>query len=168
MSKKNKCGYSKQDLQIIRNFVKEINNEIVVKISPGKTWECQIPTYRLRLGKKKLDIEDFYWYNWFSQQDFFTDILINKNVFSLLHEIGHFETFDVNEWLDRNNKVPQLANEYYKGTLTYEELNYKYWELTNEYKATKWAIEFYKNNQEKCNELAKSVKFLHYFGKSVN
>lgn len=25
---KNKCGYSKKDLQYIRNFVKEINNEI--------------------------------------------------------------------------------------------------------------------------------------------
>ena len=51
---KNVCGYNKQDLVYIRQFIKEINNEIVVRISPSGTWECSLPKYRIYLGAKKI------------------------------------------------------------------------------------------------------------------
>ena len=51
-SMKNWCGYSKQDLKIIRDFVHEINNEIIVKIGTSKNWYCVLPWYKLYLGAK--------------------------------------------------------------------------------------------------------------------
>jgi hypothetical protein len=156
---KNICGYTKQDLQYIRNFIKEINDEIVVRISPAGSFECFLTTFKLRLGKKKAPIEqDILWQEWYEQQDFYMGE-VNKRMISLLHEVGHFETFDVNEWLFRNEQQDILINKYLNGEMTLKEINFAYWDLVNEYKATKWAVEYYMKNKNKCDALAKILNF---------
>lgn len=155
---KNWCGYNKKELKIIRDFIHEVNNEIIVRISTDKQWKCEIPNFKIFLGAKKRE----KWINeivdkWHKQQEFYFEGA-NMILISLLHEIGHFQTLDLNEWLDRNEKVEQLQNFYCEGKITIEELNFKYFELPNEYKATQWAFEYYKANKSKCENLAKLIK----------
>lgn len=155
---KNKNGYTKEDLKNIRKFIKDINNELNLRIATDRFFVCRIPEFKIYLGAKKQPIEeDNIWWEWFSQQKFYTKN-INKRIISILHEVGHFQTFDVDEWLDRNKKHEQLIQDYYDYKLDIKELNFAYWNLTNEYKATKWAIEYYNNNREKCEQLAKLIK----------
>ncbi len=157
---KNICGYTKQDLINVRKFIHEINDEIVVRISTDKDWQCSLPNYRLYLGAKKQP----QWLTnvrleWYKKQDFYIDN-VNMSIISLLHEIGHFETFDVDEWLERNDLTYQYQQEYCDDdTMTMEQLNLKYFEIPNEYKATKWAFEYYKNNRQKCDKLAAMLGF---------
>lgn len=156
---KNWCGYSKKELKIIRDFIHEINEDIGVRISTGKNWKCIIPWYRLYLGAKKQPqwIEDLR-IKWCSQQEFY-DSQVNMNIISLLHEIGHFQTLDLEEWLERNEIEQEIEEEYANSeTMTMEELNFKYFDIPNEYKATKWAFEYYKANKSKCENLAKLIK----------
>jgi hypothetical protein len=152
---KNVCGYNKQDLIYIRQFIKEINNEIVLRISPSGAWECSLPKYRIYLGAKKISKDlDYSWQTWYKKQEFYIGDNIFRRIISLLHEIGHFETFNVDEWDARNKIEKKLVKAYINDKISYDDLNYAYWNLPNEYKATKWAIEYYKNNRAKCEKLA--------------
>lgn len=156
---KNKCGYSKKDLQYIRNFVKEINNEIIVKIASNENFYCKLPIYKLYLGNKKMpSYQKEVWEEWYKKQSFYCGE-VNYRIVSLLHEIGHFETFDVNEWISRNNEVNHLEYQFWCGEINGKELNFAYWDLPNEYKATEWAIKYYQENKEKCDKLAKVINY---------
>ena len=154
---KNWCGYNKKELKIIRDFIHEVNNEIVVRIATDKSWKCILPLYKLYLGAKKQDkwVEEMR-LNWCKEQEFYCEV--NMNIISLLHEIGHFQTFNLEEWQDRNKQVNELQNLYCEDKIDMIELNYKYFDLPNEYKATKWAFEYYKANKSKCENLAKLIR----------
>lgn len=154
---KNWCGYNKKELKLIRDFIHEVNNEIVVRIATDKSWKCILPLYKLYLGAKKQDkwVEEMR-LNWCKEQDFYCQA--NMNIISLLHEIGHFQTFNLEEWQDRNKQVNELQNLYCEDKIDMIELNYKYFDLPNEYKATKWAFEYYKANKSKCENLAKLIR----------
>lgn len=156
---KNKCGYSKKDLQLIRSFIKEIDKNIKVRISPAGNFECQLTIGKLNIGNKKMDKKQrVLWQEWYEQQEFYVG-KVNKRMISLLHEIGHFQTFNFEEYALRNSQEYILIEEYCKGTLSEKELNFAYWNMTNEYKATKWAIEYYRNNRNRCEELAAILNF---------
>ena len=154
---KNWCGYNKKELKLIRDFIHEVNNEIVVRISTDKSWKCVLPLYKLFLGAKKQEqwVEEIR-LNWCKEQEFYCKA--NMNIISLLHEIGHFQTFNIEEWQDRNKQVNELQNLYCENKIDMLELNCKYFNLPNEYKATKWAFEYYKANKSKCENLAKLIK----------
>lgn len=156
---KNKCGYNKKDLQLIREFVKDIDKNILIRIAPNKEFCCCLPLGKLYLGQKKMCDFEIYWYDWYQKQPFYSKENINLRIITLLHEVGHFITFDIQEWLDRNAEVPILTEKYYNNEISFEELNYAYWNLTNEYKATEWAVNYYKSNKEKCDRLAEMVNF---------
>jgi hypothetical protein len=154
---KNWCGYNKKELKLIRDFIHEVNNEIIVRISTDKSWKCVLPLYKLFLGAKKQEqwVEEIR-LNWCKEQEFYCEA--NMNIISLLHEIGHFQTFNLEEWQDRNKQVNELQNLYCEDKIDMLELNCKYFDLPNEYKATKWAFEYYKANKSKCENLAKLIK----------
>ena len=154
---KNWCGYNKKELKLIRDFIHEVNNEIIVRISTDKSWKCILPLYKLFLGAKKQEqwVEEIR-LNWCKEQEFYCEA--NMNIISLLHEIGHFQTFNLEEWQDRNKQVNELQNLYCEDKIDMLELNNRYFDLPNEYKATKWAFEYYKANKSKCENLAKLIK----------
>lgn len=154
---KNWCGYNKKELKLIRDFIHEVNNEIIVRISTDKSWKCVLPLYKLFLGAKKQEqwVEEIR-LNWCKKQEFYCEA--NMNIISLLHEIGHFQTFNLEEWQDRNKQVNELQNLYCEDKIDMLELNCKYFDLPNEYKATKWAFEYYKANKSKCENLAKLIR----------
>jgi hypothetical protein len=85
MNKKYK--FNKTDILIIQNFVNGIDDDI--KVVQGKRWEVDQCEEIIYLGTKAPDRLKEYFYEWFSQQDFF--IPIDSILFSLLHEIGHLQ-----------------------------------------------------------------------------
>lgn len=82
----------------------------------------------------------------------------NKRIISILHEVGHFQTFNEAEFEERNTKEELLNGMYEMGLIDFEELNFAYWNLTNEINATKWAIEYYNKNKKYCDNLIKLLK----------
>jgi hypothetical protein len=58
-------------------------------------------------------------------------------IFSILHEVGHYFTFDMNNFDDYCKMLNNIQDEDY--------LSYR--KIPEEYKADKWAVEFIKNNK---------------------
>ena len=68
-------------------------------------------------------------------------------IFSLLHEIGHYFTFDMNNFDEYCRMLRELSDENYT----------EYRKIPEEYKADKWAIEFIKNNKKYFIDINKEV-----------
>jgi len=58
-------------------------------------------------------------------------------IFSILHEIGHYFTFDMNNFDNYCNMLKGIEDEDYSS----------YRKIPEEYKADKWAVEFIKNHK---------------------
>jgi hypothetical protein len=58
-------------------------------------------------------------------------------IFSILHEIGHYFTFDMNNFDNYCNMLKGIEDDDYSS----------YRKIPEEYKADKWAVEFIKNNK---------------------
>lgn len=149
--------FTKKDLWLIQDFIGAINSDITIAISENKRFECDIPNKTIYLGTKNINKEEKQLYNkWFRQQPFYTKV--NKRIISILHEVGHFQTFNTLEFEERNEKEILLTVMYENDLIDFEKLNFAYWNLTNELKATMWAIEFYNNNKKYCDNLIKLLK----------
>lgn len=151
-----KYNFSKEEKQIIRNFIHSIDKTIKVRISPELRFECDIPKKVIYLGSKKVSKkENALFQEWFKQQPEY--IKINKTLISILHEIGHFMTFNAQEFEERNATEQTLLFMYENYYINEKEINFAYWNMTNERKATMWGIEYFKNNTPKCLELAAAL-----------
>ena len=149
--------FTKKDRMLIEDFIHSINNNVKIKISENKRFECDIPNNIIYLGVKNIDKQEQKMFNkWLKLQPEY--IQINKKLISILHEVGHFQTFNQILWEERNEQEEVLTRLYDLNLLTYEELNFAYWDMPNERKATMWAIDFYKNNKKYCNNLIKLLK----------
>lgn len=149
--------FTKKDLWLIQDFIGAINSDITIAISENKRFECDIPNKIIYLGVKNTNKDELKLYNrWLEQQPFYTKV--NKRIISILHEVGHFQTFNKAEFEERNTKEELLINMYENDLIDFEKLNFAYWNLTNELKATKWAIEFYNSNKKYCDNLIKILK----------
>jgi len=149
--------FTKKDRLLIEDFIHSINSNLDIKISENKRFECDIPNKTIYLGIKNINKEELKLYNkWFTRQPFYTKV--NKRIISILHEVGHFQTFNIIEFQERNEQEEWLDFLYENNIINFEELNFAYWNLENELKATKWAIEFYNNNKKYCDNLIKLLK----------
>lgn len=149
--------FTKKDRLLIEDFIHSINSNLDIKISENKRFECDIPNKTIYLGIKNINKEELKLYNkWFTQQPFYTKV--NKRIISILHEVGHFQTFNAIEFQERNEQEEWLDFLYENDMINFEELNFAYWNLTNELKATMWAIKFYNNNKKYCDNLIKLLK----------
>ena len=149
--------FTKKDRMLIEDFIHSINNNVKIEISENKRFECDIPNNTIYLGVKNIDKQEQKMFNkWLKLQPEY--IQINKKLISILHEVGHFQTFNQILWEERNEQEEVLTRLYDLDLLTYEELNFAYWDMPNERLATMWAIDFYKNNKKYCNNLIKLLK----------
>lgn len=149
--------FTKKDTLIVNNFVASINNKLSVRISENKRFECDIPNNKIYLGLKNLDNkENTLFQKWLKSKDI--TISINRRLLSLLHEIGHFQTFNEQEFEERNIQEQMFVSMYENGLISYEELNFYYWNMTNELKATMWGVNYYLTNTKKCKQLVKKLK----------
>ena len=153
--------FSKKDIKAIQNFVNSINENLKIKNSEYKRFECDIPNNTIYLGIKNNNKKDnSLFLKWFKQQPEFIDI--NKKLLSLLHEIGHFQTFNQEEFDKRNELENIYTFMYEQDIISYEQLNFSYWNLENERKATMWGVEFYKNHTTECENLIKFLNLRKY------
>lgn len=149
--------FTKKDKILIEDFIHSIDDTISIEISENKRFECDIPNKTIYLGIKNTTRDELKLFNkWFAQQPEY--IKINKRIVSILHEVGHFKTFDKAEFEERNLKEELLTNMYENDLIDFEKLNFAYWNLPNERKATMWAIKYYIENKKYCDNLVKLLK----------
>lgn len=82
-------------------------------------------------GNKFLEKYLYDEFNFYIQRD-------KMFIFSLLHEIGHYFTFDMNNYDNYCKTLKTIPDDDY--------LEYR--KIPEEYEADKWAIEFIKNNRD--------------------
>lgn len=82
-------------------------------------------------GNKFLEKYLYEEFNFYIQQD-------KMFIFSLLHEIGHYFTFDMDNYDNYCKMLKTIPDDDY--------LEYR--KIPEEYEADKWAIEFIKNNKD--------------------
>ena len=149
-------NFTKEEKQTIRNFIHSIDKSIKVRVSQELRFECDIEKRTIYLGSKKIDKkENKLFQEWFRQQPEY--IKINKTLMSILHEIGHFQTFNKQEFEIRNETEEMLMFMYENYYINEKEINFGYWNIANERKATMWGVDYFKNNQEKCRYLAAAL-----------
>ena len=148
-----KKKFNRKEKAIVQDFVNSINSSLAIKISENKRFECDIPKNTIYLGLKTIDEDELELFNeWLSTHNVKTKM--NRRILSLLHEIGHFQTFNKEEWEDRNKREQVLIFLYDQDIISYKQLNFSYWNLTNELKATMWGVNYYKRHKKQCEELA--------------
>lgn len=149
-------NFTKEEKQTIRNFIHSIDKSIKIRVSQELRFECDIEKRTIYLGSKKIDKkENKLFQEWFRQQPEY--IKINKTLMSILHEIGHFMTFNKQEFEIRNETEEMLMFMYENYYINEKEINFGYWNIANERKATMWGVDYFKNNQEKCRYLAAAL-----------
>lgn len=85
-------------------------------------------------------------------QDFVEEnfnIIIDPFLIGLLHEIGHIFTFDI--LLDEERTIQYLLLQLLYEEDEFKTYSYKYFSLPAEYKATEWAVNYYKQHKELCD-----------------
>lgn len=151
-----KYNFTKQEKIIIREFIHSIDKSLKVRVSQEQRFECDIPKKTIYLGSKKIDkLENKLFQEWFKSQPEY--IKINKTLMSILHEIGHFQTFNKQEFEIRNEIEEMLIFMYDNYYINEKEINFAYWNIENERKATMWGVQYFKENQEKCLQLAAAL-----------
>lgn len=151
-----KYDFTKNDKIIIREFIHSIDKNIKLRVSQEKRFECDIEKRTIYLGSKKIDRqENKLFQEWFKKQPEY--IKINKTLMSILHEIGHFMTFNKQEFELRNEIEEMLVFMYENYYINEKEINFAYWNIDNERKATMWGVQYFKDNREKCLELAAAL-----------
>ena len=152
MSKKYK--FTKQDFKAIEKWVQDYI-DTNIQVAKSYRFECDTDEEIIYLSNKRWIKLDEYFDKWYQKQDFYTPI--NYTLICILHEIGHIMTKD-DDLLEQGYKLNKMYNFMYEmESITEEELNFAYFDIPSELLATKWGVQFYKDNRELCNELAEMV-----------
>ena len=69
----------------------------------------------------------------------------------------NIDTFNKQEFEIRNETEEMLMFMYENYYINEKEINFGYWNIANERKATMWGVDYFKNNQEKCRYLAAAL-----------
>ena len=83
----------------------------------------------------------------FVQEKF--NILMDPFLIGILHEVGHIMTYDEQKNDERSILYSLLAMGYNKEH--YEEYSNMYFSIPAEFEATKWAVNYYTNNKNLCD-----------------
>lgn len=142
----------KSKISIVKDFVKQINPDYRVKYS--NQFECnpieEIVYINFRHAEDANDL-----FSKFCQEQFGKSY--NAVLISLLHEIGHIETFDDDLDEERGNRYALLQYLWDNSDIDRETLHFEYFRLPSEIEATTWAVEFIENNAEMCENFLKML-----------
>lgn len=138
-----------EKIKVINNFLKDINpnyscyedNIFSSLWSTGEIWVNFNTT---------VTESDLYFINYI-----YNKYQIEPNCFliSMLHEIGHLETETQDLSDERAITYAVIEYAYDNNLITKNELFNKYFDIPAETLATEWAVNYYKNNKEKCEKL---------------
>lgn len=144
--------------KLLKNFVNYVEEEIVPTFNEGEGYFYETATNKINIDLT--DNEDFGFMRHLKETHKYKNAdKISIIVWSILHEIGHYETEDEIEWEDDFNDRAVLA-------LTGENVKYNtkvqdmYFNLPSEFAATEWAIDWVKNNFKIAKEISKLVENL--------
>lgn len=136
--------------QIIKTFIKAINPKIKVDFNTDEFY-CEIENKKIGivLSDECDEVETIY-HNFLLSQ--FNE---NFNTFlmSILHEIGHIETYNEDDINEREMLYYFLQLDYTHDK--FEEYNIKYFSIPAELNATTWGVNFYRNNKKLCKNFLK-------------
>ncbi len=150
MAKRN--HFNKQDIKLVQDFVNTIDKDIVIK--KGRRFEVDIEEEEIFLGNKRFDRVSQLLMNWLYSK---TKINVNWLILSILHEVGHIMT-DTEELQDQRETLNAIYSFMYEQeVITETEYFISYFEIPAEYNATMWGLNYYLNNSQKCQELAKML-----------
>ena len=151
--------FTKEDFKIITQWVHE-NIDENIEVAKSDRFECDTDEEIIYLSNKRYTKLDAYFDKWYQKQDFY--IPIQYTLICILHEIGHIMTKD-DDLLEQGYKLNEMYNFMYEmESITEEELNFAYFDIPSELLATKWGVQFFKDNTQKCLELAEMVGLCNY------
>lgn len=150
MAKRN--HFNKADIKLVQDFVNTIDKDIVIK--KGRRFEVDVAEEEIFLGNKRFDRVSQLLMNWLYSK---TKVNVNWLVLSILHEVGHIMT-DTEELQDQRETLNAIYSFMYEQeVITETEYFISYFEIPAEYNATMWGLNYYLNNSQKCQELAKML-----------
>lgn len=132
-------------LSIITNFIHSIDDTINVDF--GENFCADICKHKIYIGISEHSQEDKLIQN-FIQERF--NILIDPFLIGVLHEVGHLITYEEELNEQRTIMYALISMQYEKKQ--HEEYAKLYFSIPAELAATTWAVEYYKNNMELCNQ----------------
>lgn len=151
MSRVNKI--SKQDLAEIRNFIKNIDPDF--EVFKSRAFAADVAEEQIFVGNKR--------FNWTSQlfldywHNEIADFHPNWLVLSILHEVGHLMT-TTEELEDARFELDKMYTFMYEQkVIDKKEYFDAYFGIPAEMLATQWGIDYYRQNQELCNDLAEKL-----------
>lgn len=149
-----KYRFTRKDMKTLRDWI-HCNIDPDIRVKRGRRFECDIDEEIIFIKNKKYCKLDTFFSTWYKRQEFYTPI--HYTLICILHEIGHIMTKD-DELLENGYKLNCIYNfMYQQNVLDEEELNDAYFAIPCESLATKWAVEYFKNNRESCCELAEKL-----------
>jgi hypothetical protein len=151
-----KNKFTRKEIKIIQNFVNEIDNNIKVKKS--KVFECEIEKNQIFVSDKNYTKDTELFMKWLETLKEYQPI--NFILISILHEIGHIETYTEELEEERNKMYSMYSFLNKQGIMSTEELNNLYFEIPDEKNATLWGLNYYVNNKEKCNKLLQDLNIM--------
>ena len=136
---------------IIQQFIQENIDEYIEVSSDCECFECDIEEEVIYIPTKA-NKEDTDMFMHFIEQEY-KEYELNPIVMGILHEVGHIIMYD--EDLDKAREIATLRMRlnFNNSNISLEEYNFNYFKIPAELNATNWAIDFYRNNREKCDRL---------------
>lgn len=150
----------------IEKLIKLIDNEIEIEFEENPLefgLACNPSEKVVYIGMRTTPTEEKAFFDYVNKldKDFLKTYPINHYIISILHEVGHCETHEEEEEEEYNINTELLYTMEEQGFLTKQQQCELYVRLTLEKWATKWAIDFIKNNYLLCkhfeNEIIKKL-----------
>lgn len=82
-------------------------------------------------------------------------VKMNPFLIGVLHEIGHFMTYD--EELDKDRSILYYMIQINYTVAQLKEYSYMYFSIPAEFEATKWAVNYYLSHKEYCDNFIKEI-----------
>ena len=136
---------------IIQQFIQKNIDEYIEVSSDCECFECDLEEEIIYIPIEA-NKEDTDMFMRFIEQEY-KEYELNPTVIGILHEVGHIMMYDEDLDKAREIAVLRMRLNFNNSDISLEEYNFNYFKLPAELNATNWAIDFYRNNREKCNRL---------------
>lgn len=149
---------NKELKKLLRNFVKEVDEEISPIFIEGEGYYFETTTNKINIDLS--DTEDYGFMRHLKEKHHYDCAdTISIIIWSILHEIGHYNTENEIDWEDDFEDRFALA-------CTNSDVRYNkkvqdmYFDLPSEFAATEWAIDYVKDNFENIMRISKLIENL--------
>lgn len=145
--------FSNKEVEKVQEFIDQLPYDIDIVVSKGSRYECDLEENIICLGSKRYTHYDEEWFKCFNLKS----EMYNSSVIALLHEVGHFITYDPQLNEQRDFLEEMLHLQCTSNSISEKEMNEYYFVLPSEKQASMWAIDFYNENRALCETLAREI-----------